>query len=89
LYDGYQFTYFKRPFLNRCHQYDKKYVGGVDSPEYYHPNHGNPRLADLAGIPQISQKLKLNIVDILKPLYHGGPTASLATSGLISHYGGY
>ena len=52
----------------------KNLLGGINNPEDYHPNHGDPYLADLNGIPQINKKLKLNIVDVLTPLYQGGPS---------------
>ena len=51
----------------------KNMLGGIDNPEAYHDDQGNPSLADLHLIPQVRKRIRLNVVDLLKPLYHGGP----------------
>lgn len=51
----------------------KNWYGAVHNPFKYHPNCGDPYVADLSHFPLISDKLRLVVVDALRAQYHGGP----------------
>lgn len=45
----------------------------VKHPARFHANGGSPFLADIFALPEISGKLRLNIMNALRSVYHGGP----------------
>jgi len=51
----------------------KNFYGAVHNPNKYHPNTGDPYVADLSDVPMIRDKLRLVLVDGLEAQYHGGP----------------
>jgi uncharacterized protein (DUF362 family) len=51
----------------------KNWYGAVHNPFKYHPNCGDPYIADLSHFPLIRDKLRLVVVDALRAQYHGGP----------------
>ncbi len=51
----------------------KNWYGAVHNPFKYHPNCGDPYVADLSHFPLIGDKLRLVIVDAIQAQYHGGP----------------
>jgi len=51
----------------------KNLYGLVHNPFKYHPNVGDPYVADLSDCPLIRNKLRLVIVDAFKAQCHGGP----------------
>ncbi len=50
--------------------------GLVQHPARFHKNGCSPYVADIVALPEIKDKLKLNIVDALRVVYRGGPSAS-------------
>lgn len=59
--------------------------GLVKHPARYHGNHCTPYIADICAIPKIRDKVKLHIVDALRLVYDGGPSAQ---SGKIAEHSG-
>ncbi len=51
----------------------KAMYGVINNPNKYHPNGGNPYIADLNMLPQIRQKIRLTIGDATTAMYEGGP----------------
>jgi uncharacterized protein (DUF362 family) len=51
----------------------KNFFGAIHNPNKYHPNGGNPYVADLYSHPLFKDKVKLNIVDGIMGQYEGGP----------------
>lgn len=45
----------------------------VKHPARFHANGGSPYLADIFALPEISGKLRLNIMNALRSVYHRGP----------------
>ncbi len=58
--------------------------GLVQHPARFHGNGCSPFIADIVALPEIKDKLKLNVVDALRVVYRGGPNAN---SGSISDLG--
>ncbi|MBI4717347.1 MAG: DUF362 domain-containing protein [Planctomycetes bacterium] len=60
--------------------------GLVRHPARYHRNGCSPYIADIVALPNIREKLRLNLVDALRIVYDGGPEASadnVADRGLL------
>ncbi|MBL7190718.1 DUF362 domain-containing protein [bacterium] len=51
----------------------KNFFGAIHNPNKYHPNSGNPYVADLYSLPVIKDKVRLTVIDGLKGQYEGGP----------------
>ncbi len=52
----------------------KNMFGAVHNPNKYHPNAGDPYVADVYMLPPIRQKVRLAICDAVSPQYEGGPS---------------
>ena len=52
----------------------KNMFGAIHNPNKYHPNVGNPYVADVNMLPPIRRKLRLHICDATMAQYEGGPT---------------
>jgi uncharacterized protein (DUF362 family) len=52
----------------------KSMFGVIHNPNKYHPNAGDPYVADVNMLPAIRQKVRLTIADALTAQYEGGPT---------------
>jgi len=52
----------------------KNMFGAIHNPNKYHPNAGNPFVADVNALPEIRRKLRLTICDGLTAQYEGGPS---------------
>jgi uncharacterized protein (DUF362 family) len=52
----------------------KSMFGVIHNPNKYHPNAGDPYVADVNMLPAIRQKVRLTIADGLTAQYEGGPT---------------
>lgn len=51
----------------------KNFFGAIHNPNKYHPDGGNPYVADLYSHPDIGGKVRLTIVDALEVQCEGGP----------------
>ncbi len=51
----------------------KNFFGAIHNPNKYHPNAGDPYVADLYSHPLIKDKVKLTIIDGITGQYEGGP----------------
>jgi len=51
--------------------------GLIKHPARYHTNGCSPFIADIVGLQPIRSKLRLNIIDGLRVVYEGGPSAAL------------
>jgi len=51
----------------------KNFFGAIHNPNKYHINAGDPYIADLHLLPQLRNKIKLSICDLLTTQYEGGP----------------
>lgn len=51
----------------------KNFFGAIHNPNKYHPDHGDPYVADLYSHPNIGGKVRLTIVDALEVQCEGGP----------------
>jgi uncharacterized protein (DUF362 family) len=51
----------------------KNFFGAIHNPNKYHPDRGNPFVADLNMFPLIRKKLFLTVLDGLTAQYEGGP----------------
>lgn len=51
----------------------KNFFGAIHNPNKYHPNGGDPYVADLFSHPLFRDKVKLNVVDGIAAQYEGGP----------------
>ncbi len=51
----------------------KNMYGVIHNPNKYHPNAGDPYIADLNTLPVIRQKVRLTIADATLATYEGGP----------------
>jgi uncharacterized protein (DUF362 family) len=52
----------------------KNLFGVIHNPNKYHPNGGDPYVADVNAMPEIRRKVRLTICDAVTPQYEGGPT---------------
>lgn len=52
----------------------KNFFGAIHNPNKYHPDAGNPYIADVNMLAPIRQKLRLTIADALTAQYEGGPS---------------
>ncbi len=52
----------------------KSMFGAIHNPNKYHPNAGDPYVADVNAMPEIRGKVRLTICDGLTAQYEGGPT---------------
>lgn len=52
----------------------KNMFGAIHNPNKYHPNAGNPYVADVNMLPEIRNKVRLTICDAIRAQYEGGPT---------------
>ncbi len=52
----------------------KNMFGAIHNPNKYHPNGGDPYVADVNALPEIRKKLRLTICDGTTAQYEGGPT---------------
>jgi len=52
----------------------KNLFGAVHNPNKYHPNTGDPYVADVYMLPPIRQKVRLAICDAVSGQYEGGPS---------------
>ncbi|MBN1348677.1 DUF362 domain-containing protein [candidate division KSB1 bacterium] len=52
----------------------KNMYGCIQNPFDYHDNGCNPFIADLNALPAVRAKVRLNVCDCLRGLFHGGPT---------------
>jgi len=52
----------------------KNLFGAVHNPNKYHPNAGDPYVADVYMLPPIRQKVRLAICDAITAQYEGGPS---------------
>jgi len=52
----------------------KNSFGAIHNPNKYHPQGGNPYIADVNMIPQIRRKIRLHICDATTAQYEGGPS---------------
>ncbi|MGB0715790.1 MAG: DUF362 domain-containing protein [Phycisphaerae bacterium] len=55
--------------------------GLTKHPANFHGNHCTPFIADICNIPKIKDKVKLHLVDALRVVYDGGPSAQTGTIG--------
>jgi len=51
----------------------KNCFGAIHNPNKYHPDHGDPYVADLYSHPDIGGKVRLTIIDALEAQCEGGP----------------
>jgi uncharacterized protein (DUF362 family) len=51
----------------------KNFFGALHNPNKYHPNVGDPYVADANDIPVIRDKLRLVLIDAFEAQYQGGP----------------
>jgi uncharacterized protein (DUF362 family) len=51
----------------------KNFFGAIHNPNKYHPNGGDPYIADLCSLPEIKNKVVLSLVDGIVGQYEGGP----------------
>lgn len=49
--------------------------GLIKHPARYHGSHCSPYIADIVALPQIREKLRLNLVNALRVVFDGGPSA--------------
>ena len=52
----------------------KSMFGAIHNPNKYHPNSGDPYVADVNAMPGIRGKVRITICDALVAQYEGGPT---------------
>jgi uncharacterized protein (DUF362 family) len=52
----------------------KNMFGAIHNPNKYHPNGGDPYVADVNAMPAVRAKVRLTICDALVAQYEGGPT---------------
>ncbi len=52
----------------------KNMFGAIHNPNKYHPNAGDPYIADVNMLPPIRQKIRLHICDATTAQYEGGPS---------------
>jgi uncharacterized protein (DUF362 family) len=52
----------------------KSMFGAIHNPNKYHPNAGDPYVADVNAMPEIRSKVRITICDALAAQYEGGPT---------------
>ena len=52
----------------------KNMFGAIHNPNKYHPNAGDPYVADVNMLPPIRQKVRLTICEAITAQYEGGPT---------------
>lgn len=52
----------------------KNMFGAIHNPNKYHPNGGDPYVADVYAMPAIRKKVRLAICDAMTAQYEGGPT---------------
>ncbi len=52
----------------------KNMFGAIHNPNKYHPNTGDPYIADVYMLPPIRQKVRLAICDAVSAQYEGGPS---------------
>ena len=52
----------------------KNMFGAIHNPNKYHPNAGDPYVADVNAMPEIRSKVRLTICDAATAQYEGGPT---------------
>lgn len=52
----------------------KNMFGAIHNPNKYHPNAGDPYIADVNMIPAIRSKVRLTICEAVRAQYEGGPT---------------
>jgi len=52
----------------------KNMFGAIHNPNKYHPNAGNPYVADVNMLPVVRQKVRLHIGDAITAQYEGGPS---------------
>jgi uncharacterized protein (DUF362 family) len=52
----------------------KNLFGAIHNPNKYHPNAGDPYVADVYMLPPIRRKIRLHVCDALTPQYEGGPS---------------
>lgn len=52
----------------------KNMFGAIHNPNKYHPNAGDPYVADVNMLPEIRGKVRLTVCDALRAQYEGGPT---------------
>jgi hypothetical protein len=60
--------------------------GLIKHPARYHANGCSPYVADVVALPQIRDKLRLCVVDGLRPMYAGGPSSAgsaVAGAGIV------
>lgn len=51
----------------------KNMFGAIHNPNKYHPNAGDPYVADVNAMPEIRKKVRLTICDAVTAQYEGGP----------------
>jgi hypothetical protein len=51
----------------------KNFYGAVHNPNKYHPNGGNPYVADVNMLEPVRNKVRLHICDVFALQYEGGP----------------
>lgn len=61
----------------------KNNLGSIDNPNKYHPNGGNPYIADINASAPFRDKTRLIIFDALEGIFNGGPAYS--PGGIWSH----
>jgi uncharacterized protein (DUF362 family) len=52
----------------------KNMFGAIHNPNKYHPNGGDPYVADVNAMPAIRRKVRLTICDAIAAQYEGGPS---------------
>jgi uncharacterized protein (DUF362 family) len=52
----------------------KNMFGAIHNPNKYHPNAGNPYVADVNAMPVVRRKVRLTVCDAVTAQYEGGPT---------------
>jgi uncharacterized protein (DUF362 family) len=52
----------------------KNMFGAIHNPNKYHPNAGNPYVADVNALPGVRDKIRLTICEAVTAQYEGGPT---------------
>jgi uncharacterized protein (DUF362 family) len=52
----------------------KNMFGAIHNPNKYHPNGGDPYVADVFALPEIRRKVRLTICDAITAQYEGGPS---------------
>jgi uncharacterized protein (DUF362 family) len=63
----------------------KNHLGSIDNPNKYHPDGGNPFIADINAAPLLIEKSRLIICDALCAIFDGGPAYNPAGTW---NYGG-